>query len=358
VTFDASQTVPQALGHIDAYEWDLDGNGSFETSTGTTPTVSRRFDAPGPAQVSVRASGSIAGVKGTATTAVDVQPAPAALTATPAVALTGETVSLDASGSAIPLSDITRFEWDRDGDGSFETDTGTTPLTTTTFAARGVYDLKVRVTRSGGRTDVTTATVDVRLAPPAGELGISINGGDFATNDAKVTVDVVWPARAQSLLISNDGGFGTAGSTATLDVAASVSWQLQPAKDEKLPRTVYVRFRGGDAGRETYTDDIILDETPPTLSAATAEPTDADAAQAAAKRVYKIMLRGKDNAAGITRAQFARSKSGSKVNVKLGRATKVSKRIGARSATMPKWTRIQDAAGNFSKWRRIVVRDR
>src|SRR6185369_14628500 len=39
VTFDASASK-DSDGTIAKYQWDLDGNGTFETSTGTTPTVS------------------------------------------------------------------------------------------------------------------------------------------------------------------------------------------------------------------------------------------------------------------------------------------------------------------------------
>ncbi len=46
VTFNAS-TSSDPDGTIAKYEWDLDGNGSYETSTGTTATASRTFTTPG-----------------------------------------------------------------------------------------------------------------------------------------------------------------------------------------------------------------------------------------------------------------------------------------------------------------------
>ena len=53
VTFDASGSH-DAEGPIAGYRWDLDGDGSFETSTGATPTASAAFPNPGHIDVSVQ----------------------------------------------------------------------------------------------------------------------------------------------------------------------------------------------------------------------------------------------------------------------------------------------------------------
>jgi len=53
VTFDASDSYDPD-GTIVLYEWDLDGNGSFETSTGTVPTVDETYGDPGDYTVTVR----------------------------------------------------------------------------------------------------------------------------------------------------------------------------------------------------------------------------------------------------------------------------------------------------------------
>jgi len=46
-------------GRALTYDWDLDGNGSFETSTGSVPKAHRRYSAPVNVSVSVRATNSI-----------------------------------------------------------------------------------------------------------------------------------------------------------------------------------------------------------------------------------------------------------------------------------------------------------
>src|SRR5439155_24698290 len=62
VTFtDTGAGDPNAGGAIANYEWDLDGNGTFEQATGTTPSVSHSYGSNGTRTVKVRVT-SAAGV--------------------------------------------------------------------------------------------------------------------------------------------------------------------------------------------------------------------------------------------------------------------------------------------------------
>ena len=85
------------------------------------------------------------------------QQATAALSATPQAGVPPLSVSFDASGSSSPEG-ITKYEWDFDGDGTYDQDTGTTPTTTHDYSA-GVYFPVVRVTAGGGATDTATLRV-------------------------------------------------------------------------------------------------------------------------------------------------------------------------------------------------------
>lgn len=53
VSFDGSISV-DSDGSISQYEWDLDGNGSFETNSGASATVSRSYTSPGTVTVRLR----------------------------------------------------------------------------------------------------------------------------------------------------------------------------------------------------------------------------------------------------------------------------------------------------------------
>jgi len=64
-----------------------------------------------------------------------------------------QTATFDASGSEPGDAAIRRYEWDLDGNGSFETDTGTTPSATHAYAETGRYRVGVRVTDAAGERD-------------------------------------------------------------------------------------------------------------------------------------------------------------------------------------------------------------
>ena len=70
----------------------------------------------------------------------------------------GETVSFNASASSDPDGTIAKYEWDLDGNGSYETNTGTTPTTSHTYSTAGNVEVGLRVTDNGGATATTTKT--------------------------------------------------------------------------------------------------------------------------------------------------------------------------------------------------------
>ena len=73
-------------------------------------------------------------------------------------------VQFDASESFSPLYEITQYEWDFDGDGTYETDQGATATATHTFDAVGVVLVGLRVTDEDAQTD--TAFVIVTANEP------------------------------------------------------------------------------------------------------------------------------------------------------------------------------------------------
>jgi len=74
------------------------------------------------------------------------RPPLAALSVTPDVVAAGKQVKLDASASRDPEGLELVYEWDLDGNGSFETGSGSTPRANPRLATDGVRILRVRVT--------------------------------------------------------------------------------------------------------------------------------------------------------------------------------------------------------------------
>ena len=338
VDFDASWSeVP--FGTVTKYEWDLDNDGVFETDTGALPTASGRFITAGTHEVKVRVTGSRGGST-IASTSVQVVDSQIMIWAGKAAASTGEQFTLDAAYAAIPRSTVLRHQWDFEGDGTFELDTGASPKGTHVYETVGERTIVLRITRSGGRVDTASLPIEVRLAPPDGEVGVSVNNGAIATNDPNVQLNLVWPGFSKRVLISNDGSFTP---RKTLDVAPVVPWRLQESGSERLPKTVYVRYRGAPGPTQSYTDDIILDQTQPLITSALLPAAPASVAGKA-----KLRVAARDNSSGVAAFQLARSKGGKKITVKVKRRRRVERTVRVSGT---RWfVRAKDAAGNKSKW--------
>ena len=86
----------------------------------------------------------------------------ASFTATPSPALIGNTVALNASGSSDPGSNpITNYDWDLDGNGTFETFNGSNPILNHTFTRAHNGKIGLRVTDSETFHDMVWKQVDV-----------------------------------------------------------------------------------------------------------------------------------------------------------------------------------------------------
>jgi PKD domain. len=163
ISFDASPSNDPD-GTIAKYEWDLDGNGSFETNSGSNPKVTHSFPAEGEFQVRLRVTdnGGATDLAARTMTIIDNQPPTASFTATPNGIVKGEGVSFDASGSSDPDGTIAKYEWDLDGNGTYETNTGTTSKATSTYATAGNRTIGLRITDNSGATGTTTRALTVR----------------------------------------------------------------------------------------------------------------------------------------------------------------------------------------------------
>jgi hypothetical protein len=273
----------------------------------------------------------------------------ARLTLAPNPVLAGNPTTLDASESTDGLA-ITRYEWDIDGNGTFDLDTGTTPKTTQTYLTPGVVrNLAVRLTDAGGRTGTATGDLTVTARPTTlAPFGVSINKGAQYTNDPDVKITANFPLTTSSILVSNDGGFGAA---KTFGPLATIPWKLDSSGPERLPKTVYVRFLPSAIAGLTFQDDIILDETPPKMQAASVAPASAAAATATAARKpklrkWKVRVKASDSNSGVAGIQATSNKR------KPGKLVKYKRKLTVKSAKRPKYVRAKDRAGNYSRWRK------
>ena len=96
----------------------------------------------------------------------------ATLAASTTSARTGEPVTFDASRSEDADGSIVRYEWDLDGDGTYERDTGSTPVTEKTYGSADTVTVTVRVSDDEGKATDDTALLrvsrDGKATPAAG----------------------------------------------------------------------------------------------------------------------------------------------------------------------------------------------
>jgi dipeptidyl aminopeptidase/acylaminoacyl peptidase len=172
VNFSAAGSNDPA-GFITIYKWDLDGNGSFETDTGTSTAVSRSYPSAGSVNASVMAIDND-GLTSTASVGITVRNrAPRPFVAiSPNPAETGKRVNFDGSASSDPDGTITSYRWDLDGNGSFETDTGTNPRTSRTYARSLNRAVTLRVTDNHGEASSTVAPFAVKS--PSVNAGVQL----------------------------------------------------------------------------------------------------------------------------------------------------------------------------------------
>jgi plastocyanin len=94
------------------------------------------------------------------------QPPTAVLEATPTTVTAGQPVKLDSSKSTPGTGAIVGHLWDLDGNGTFETDTGTEPTVETTPKDAGPLTVQVRIVDDKGLNADTHVDLTVTAPPP------------------------------------------------------------------------------------------------------------------------------------------------------------------------------------------------
>jgi hypothetical protein len=259
---------PSPYGKTAWYRFHTDVPGTFTVTTsagfdtvmsvyggdGTTPLACNDDGNPaaaGPSRISGRATagnfliqvggydGGAGPASGTLTVDVEFTPnsAPsAAFTIAPNPATTGQPVAFDAGGSADADGAISGYEWDLDGNGSYETDTGTTPTTGLTYPAPGDVTVRLRVTDDDGATTTTSHVLTVSVPPvppaPSASIGdVTVAEGNAGTKTASLVVSL---SSAPAGAVSVDFATANGSAIAPGDYAAlSGTLMFGPGEREK-----------------------------------------------------------------------------------------------------------------------------
>ncbi|MBN1528147.1 MAG: PKD domain-containing protein [Thermoleophilaceae bacterium] len=253
VSFDGSESDDDGPLLPTSYAWDLDGDGAFDDALGVTPSTS--YSSSGPKTVSLRVTDAL-GVTDTASHSFTVNPPPnASFSVSPASADVGDPVSFDAAASSddLPLP-ANAYAWDLDNDGAF--DDGTAQTASTTFSTPGGKTVRLRVTDSGGSTDIATQTVSV-AANPAPVAAFSFTPARpniaqaVALTGAGSSDDEPIPAGGYSWDTNGDGVYGD-----VTGVTTSTSFATAGAK------TVGLRVTDADGAMTSTTQVITVNAAP------------------------------------------------------------------------------------------------
>jgi len=224
--------------------------------------------------------------------------------------------------------------------------------------ANGAYTFSVRAVDARGNADDTPASRTFSVVGPspaprspctsAGRkdgqpVGVSIAAGTRYTKDPKLQLTIIPPDGATGLSISNDGGFKQP-SSGQIDLGRRYPWVLDSSGPERLPKTVYVRFSGPCVDpSQTFQDDIILDETAPTLSTPTVR-----APAKGHRGALTLGLKATDNASGVKRVEVRRRHKRILIAA-------YKRKLRLKGTPQNLTVRVTDGAGNASRWKKVKV---
>ncbi|HUT02753.1 MAG TPA: PKD domain-containing protein [bacterium] len=225
-SFDAScSSDPDGTFSTLKFRWDFDGDGTFDTSYMSSPTITHQFAAPGTWTVILEVIDA-PGDTDTAQKDVDVEaendPPEACFSVTPVSGDTATYFEFDASCSTDPdgTDSTLQVRWDWENDGVFDTSFTTTKTASHRYPTAGAKTVKLQVRDAHGATDQTTWTIDVEEGnvPPSACFTVTPAGGTTETDfefDASCSSD---PDGSDSTLQvrwdwENDGVFDTSFTT-------------------------------------------------------------------------------------------------------------------------------------------------
>ncbi len=226
-------------GNIVMFAWDFNNDGKVDA---TGSTVTHAFSSVGAFTVRLTVTDND-GATGTATEVVPVQTsAPqAAFTFTPSNPKIGQTVTFNASGSTASSGPIILYQWDFNGDGTFDA-TGKT--VTHTFTKAGSYPVKLKITDNNGGVGYVTKVVPVQSSPPVASFTFSPakpNTGQVVSFDASKST------APDGSIILYEWDFDHDGKTDATGMAVTHAF----AKAGVYPVTLKVTDNNGNIGAET-----------------------------------------------------------------------------------------------------------
>ncbi|MEZ4512631.1 MAG: hypothetical protein R3C62_12210 [Chloroflexota bacterium] len=257
---DASATTdPNQDASTLTYEWDFDGDGSYDDATGITPSFSAAtLDGPSSVTIGLKVSNDAGGSDTTTATVNVSNVAPTISSVTndgPVDEGNSVTVSVTASdvaGAADPLN----YEFDCDNNGSYEVGPQTASSTSCTLSSSGSVNVRVTDGDSGEATDATTVTVnnlDPTISSVSSNLGTVAEGGSVTITVSASDADSL----SYEFDCDNDGDY---------EVGPQASSSTDCTVGNNGTAQINVRVTDGDGGEATDSTSVTVINANPTIN--------------------------------------------------------------------------------------------
>lgn len=186
VDFDAGASS-DADGQITAYEWDFEGDGVIDFSSGSDPTAQHTYPDPGEYEATLCVTDNDGALAyAVAEISIANQPPQAVLNADPAVSTRLVAVHFDASLSSDSDGQIVDYAWDFEGDAVYDEHTAT-PVIDHLYSGIGECEATVCVTDNSGGKATAISSVTIENIPPVLEFQVT---PDDPETGHHITVDL------------------------------------------------------------------------------------------------------------------------------------------------------------------------
>ena len=194
VTLSGSGVSRNPGGTITKYEWDFDGDGTYDLSSNTTGKAKHTYTLVGNYMPRLKVTDELgATAEDTTNVTMTARPniPPIANAGDDQTVFSGQSVVFSGTGSDQD-GQVVRYQWDFNGDGVWDYESPSSGSATWTYDNPGTYESKLRVTDDLGAMAEDTAVVTVELkGPPVADAGgdQSVNCGDDVQFDGSGSKD-------------------------------------------------------------------------------------------------------------------------------------------------------------------------
>lgn len=193
-------------GSIVLWEWDYDGDGTYDYSSAASGTASHTYESVGEyaGRCRVTDSAGLTGVSGAINTTVRPRP-PGSPSVTATASATSGTAPLavNLNGSVTGGGSIVLYEWDFEGDGTFDYSSAASAAVSHTYQAGGIFAATLRVTDDAGLTSADSIAIDVNVTASLSIPDDTFLPGSGETATVRTTLSGAAPVR---LRIHDDTG--------------------------------------------------------------------------------------------------------------------------------------------------------